>query len=199
MAVLVKGLSVYIFQKHLPVSRSTSRRTVCGQNISLQVKLFKSLPEYTVNRGLHKKLLGKHKAFVNSEICTMCSIINDGLSRLKHRVTHLHRSSSDSHVCPGQSQLTVPSFYLKVYRKRKGYVRYKLIDTPRRSNNMSAQSWDVIISMSQIIKFELWPITIHQAKIMKSWSLASRIKPILLYFQLEQSNICVTKQPSLVQ
>lgn len=40
-------------------------------------------------------------------------------------------------------------------------MTYKIIDIPRRSNNMPAQSWDLIISMSQIIKFELWPITIR--------------------------------------
>lgn len=49
---------------------------------------------------------------------------------------------------------------------------------------MPAQSWDLIISMSQIIKFELWPIMIHWDRIMESWSLANRIKPVLLYFQL---------------
>lgn len=60
----------------------------------------------------------------------------------------------------------------------------KVIDFPMRSNKMPAQSWDLIISMGQIIKFELWPITIHEAKVMESWSPANRIKPILLYFQL---------------
>lgn len=85
----------------------------------LQVKLLKSSAEYTVNRTLHRKLLGKHMVFVNSEISELYSVISDGLTRFKYRTTRVHISSSDSIICTGQGQLTASAFYLKVSRKQE--------------------------------------------------------------------------------
>lgn len=100
----------FSFQKHLSTSGSTSCQPACGQNILLQVKLFKSSAEYTVNRTLHRKLLGKHMVFVNSEISELYSVISDGLTRFKYRTTRVPVSSSDSVICTGQGQLTASAF-----------------------------------------------------------------------------------------
>lgn len=136
--------------------------------------------------------------FVNSETSDLYDVISGGPTRFKYRTTDVHISSSDSIICLGQGQPTLSAFYLKVHRKGEGIPTCKIIDFPIRRNNKPAQSWDLIISMSHIIKFKLQPILIHQAKIMKTWSLANRIKTMLLYFQLGQSNICVIQKPSLV-
>lgn len=69
----MRELTSHVFQKHLSISGSTSRQPACGQNILPQVKLFKFSAEYTVNRTLHRKLLGKHMVFVNSEISELYS------------------------------------------------------------------------------------------------------------------------------
>lgn len=91
-----RELTPHIFWKHLSISCSTSRRAACGQNILLQVKLFRSSAEYTVNRTVHRKLLGEHTVFVNSEISKRYSVPCDGLTRFKYRTTHVHKRCDDS-------------------------------------------------------------------------------------------------------
>lgn len=86
--------------------------------------------------------------FVNSETSDLYDVISGGLTRFKYRTTDVHISSRDSIICPGEGQLTLSAFYLKVHRKGEVIPTCKIRDFPIRRNNMPAQSWDLIISMS---------------------------------------------------